>query len=70
MNKFFNLVYYNLWVIIWIDAIHVALEYKINKSKSYAKHEELVLWQFQLQKIKEELVLLQKQQNVQQQQND
>jgi hypothetical protein len=48
----------------------VALEYKINKSKSYAKHEELVLWQSQLQKIKEELLLLQKQQNVQQQQNE
>jgi hypothetical protein len=38
----------------------VALEYKINKSKSYAKPEELILWQTQLANIKEELVSLQK----------
>ena len=39
MNKFYNIVIYKIK-----DAIHVALEYKINKSKSYARPEELILW--------------------------
>jgi len=42
----------------------VALEYKINKSKSYAKPEELALWQLQLDDIKQNLQNLQKLQHL------
>ena len=45
-------------------ALRVALEYKINKSKSYAKPEELALWQLQLDDIKQNLQTLQKLQHL------